>query len=125
MPTAANVLRASEAADQRFVAKPHNLPAQAVDNIERASFGLLDYLARMLAGKPVSTLALFPQYRAVQEAAGADRVHPADLWTMDWQWHDLPSDAQAVPRAADQATQAALEGQLLALMRPATALVAA
>jgi chemosensory pili system protein ChpA (sensor histidine kinase/response regulator) len=125
LPTAANVLRASEAAVQRFVAKPHKLTAQAVDNIERASFGLLDYLARMLAGKPVSTLALFPQYRAVQEAAGADRVHPADLWTMDWQWHDLPSDAQAVPRAADQATQAALEGQLLALMRPATALVAA
>ena len=39
----------------------------------------------MLAGKPVSPLALFPQYRAVQELAGADRVHPADLWPHDWQ----------------------------------------
>ncbi|HEY9064582.1 MAG TPA: Hpt domain-containing protein [Burkholderiaceae bacterium] len=125
LPTAANVLRASEAAVQRFVAKPHKLTNQAVDDIERASFGLLDYLARMLAGKPVSALALFPQYRAVQEAAGADRVHPADLWTLDWRWRELPTDPKAAPRLADEATQAALEAQLLALMRPATARSAA
>ena len=47
----------------------------------------------MLAGKPVSPLALFPQYRAVQALAGADRVHPADLWHVDWRWRDLPLDA--------------------------------
>ena len=117
LPTAANVLRASEAAVQRFVAKPHKLTPKAIDDIERASFGLLDYLARMLAGKPVSTLALFPQYRVVQEAAGADRVHPADLWPIDWQWRDLPSDTTVAPRTPDDATRAALEGQLLALMR--------
>src|SRR4030095_16930603 len=121
LPTAANVLRASEAAVQRFVAKPHKLTPQAIDDIERASFGLLDYLARMLAGKPVSTLALFPQYRAVQEAAGADRVHPADLWPLDWQWRELPSDATVPARAPDDATRTALEGQLLALMRGTSA----
>lgn len=121
LPTAANVLRASEAAVQRFVTKPHKLTPQAIDDIERASFGLLDYLARMLAGKPVSTLALFPQYRAVQESAGADRVHPADLWPMDWQWRELPSDTTVAARAPDDATRTALEGQLLALMRGATA----
>lgn len=121
LPTAANVLRASEAAVQRFVTKPHKLTPQAIDDIERASFGLLDYLARMLAGKPVSTLALFPQYRAVQEAAGADRVHPADLWPIDWQWRDLPTDATVTPRAADDATRTALEGQLLTLMRSTSA----
>ena len=60
------------------------------DTIEHASFALLDYLGRLLAGKPVSPLALFPQYRAVQELAGADRVHPADLWTGDWHWLELP-----------------------------------
>lgn len=121
LPTAANVLRASEAAVQRFVTKPHKLTPQAIDDIERASFGLLDYLARMLAGKPVSTLALFPQYRAVQEATGADRVHPADLWPIDWQWRELPSDATVPARAPDDATRSALEGQLLALMRGASA----
>jgi chemosensory pili system protein ChpA (sensor histidine kinase/response regulator) len=121
LPTAANVLRASEAAVQRFVTKPHKLTPQAIDDIERASFGLLDYLARMLAGKPVSTLALFPQYRAVQEASGADRVHPADLWPIDWQWRELPADATVTPRAADADTRTALEGQLLTLMRSTSA----
>lgn len=118
-PAAAMVLRASEAAVQRFVAKPHKLTAAVVDDLERASFALLDYLTRLLANKPVSTLSLFPQYRAVQEAAGADRVHPADLWVSDWQWRDLPTDPSATPRPHDDAMRAALEAQLLPLMRVA------
>jgi chemosensory pili system protein ChpA (sensor histidine kinase/response regulator) len=116
-PAAALVLRASEALVQRFVAKPHKLSAVVVDDIERASFALLDYLSRLLAGKPVSTLSLFPQYRAVQEAAGADRVHPADLWSVDWQWRDLPDDPSIVALPHDAATQALIEAQLLPLMR--------
>ena len=121
LPAAATFLRASEAAVQRGVAKPGKLNTPMVDDIERASFALLDYLARMLAGKPVSALSLFPQYRAVQEAAAASRIHPADLWTFDWQWHALPTDANAMPLAADAATHAAFEQQLLALMRGASA----
>jgi chemosensory pili system protein ChpA (sensor histidine kinase/response regulator) len=116
-PAAALVLRASEALVQRFVAKPHKLDAAVVDTVERASFALLDYLSRLLAGKQVSTLALFPQYRAVQEAAGADRVHPADLWACDWDWRDLPADPSARPLQHDAETQAAFEAQLLPLMR--------
>ena len=119
LPAAAMVLRASEAAVQRYVSKPHKLTTLVIDDIERASFALLDYLSRMLANKPVSTLSLFPQYRAVQEAAGADRVHPADLWAVDWQWRDLPADAHAVAIQPDAAIHAALESQLLALMRAA------
>ena len=118
-PAAAMVLRASEALVQRFVARPHKLTTRVVDDIERASFALLDYLSRLLAGKQVSTLSLFPQYRAVQEAAGADRVHPADLWPADWQWRDLPADPSALPLQHDAATQAAIEAQLLPLMRSA------
>ena len=121
LPAAATFLRASEAAVQRGVAKPDKLNTPMVDDIERASFALLDYLARMLAGKPVSALSLFPQYRAVQEAAAASRIHPADLWTFDWQWHALPTDANAMPLAPDAATHAAFEQQLLALMRGASA----
>ena len=116
-PAAATMLRASEALVQRLVAKPQKASSAAVEQIEHASFALLDYLARRLAGKPVATLALFPQYRAVQEAAGADRVHPADLWAFDWQWRALPADASAAPRAHDAATRADLEAQLLPLMR--------
>ena len=117
LPAVATVLRASEAAVQRYVSRPHKLSLAVVEDIERASFALLDYVARLLAGRPVSTLSLFPQYRAVQEAAGADRVHPADLWPLDWQWRDLPADLATTPRQPDAATHAALEGQLLALMR--------
>ena len=119
LPAAAMVLRASEALVQRFVAKPHKLTSLVVDDIERASFALLDYLSRLLAGKQVSTLSLFPQYRAVQEAAGADRVHPADLWSVDWQWRELPLDPSARPLPHDATTQAAIEAELLPLMRAA------
>ena len=105
LPTQALVLRASEAAVQRCIAKPPLLTVALVKHIERASFALLDYLGRLLAGKPVSALQLFPPYRALQEAAGAERVHPADLWPHDWKWRDLPADADIAPRRIDAATR--------------------
>jgi len=117
LPAAAAVLRACEAAVQRFVAKPHKLKTQVVDDLEKASFALLDYLSRMLSGKVVSPLAMFPQYRAVQEAAGADRVHPADLWAVDWRWRDMPVAGDVTPREPGAATRSALEQQMLVLMR--------
>ena len=93
------------------------LTAQIVEDIEKASFALLDYLGRRLAGKPVAALSMFPQYRAVQEAAGAERIHPADLWSVDWQWRELPSDTSVPPRALDASTRSAMEGHLLGIMR--------
>ncbi len=113
----AAVLRASEAAVVRFVAKPQKLTQQAVENLERASFALLDYIGRVLGGKAVSALALFPQYRAVQEDAGADRVHPADLWDVGWRWLELPADASAPARKLDAHTRGAIEQEFLALMK--------
>ncbi|HEX4509451.1 MAG TPA: Hpt domain-containing protein, partial [Burkholderiaceae bacterium] len=79
-PEGAQVLQAGEQAILRFSTRSRELDATAVATIERASFALLDYLRRRLLGKPVAAVALFPQYRALQELAGADRVHPADLW---------------------------------------------
>ena len=117
LPAVAVVLRASESAVQRFVAKPDKLTAADVDTIELASFALLDFLQRMLSGKPVSALALFPRYQAVQGLAGADRIHPADLWTADWRWLDLASEKGVTPHAVDDAAHAALEKNLLLLMR--------
>jgi chemosensory pili system protein ChpA (sensor histidine kinase/response regulator) len=124
LPAAATLLRASEAAVQKIIARPQKLDAAAIETIERGSFALLEYLARLLAGKPLSPVAMFPQYRALQELAGAERVHPAALWPHEWTWRELPEDPLAEPRAADAATQAELESQLLAQMRnpaPATA----
>ena len=120
LPAAAAVLRACEAAVQRYVSKPHKLTSLVVDDLERASFALLDYLSRMLSGKSVSALSMFPQYRAVQEAAGADRVHPADLWAVDWRWRDLPDAGSNVSaRQADAATRLVMEQHILVLMRRA------
>jgi chemosensory pili system protein ChpA (sensor histidine kinase/response regulator) len=117
LPTAAQVLRASEAALQKLTStRPAKLGAKHVECIEQASFALLDYLSRLLSGKPVSPLALFPQYREVQELAGADRVHPADLWPHDWQWRDVAGDG-ARPRAFDAALRSEVESLTLALMR--------
>ena len=86
---AGGVLRAAEAALQRLGSRPKLITVVAVATIERGSFALLDFIDRKLAGKPVSTLAMFPQYRALQELAGAARIHPADLWTVEWSWRDL------------------------------------
>ena len=120
LPAGASVLRACEAAVQRCIAKPRMLDIHAVATIESASFAVLDYVARLLSGKTVSPLAMFPQYRAVQELAGADRVHPADLWTREWTWQPLPDDELAVPRAADAATRSAIESKMLSVMRNPT-----
>ena len=125
LPAAAIVLRASETAVQRSISRPQSLTPELVADIEHASFGLLDYLGRVLAGKRVSPLSLFPQYRAVQEAVEADRFHPADLWAMDWRWREVESDLQAVPRKADDTSRAEVEGNLLSLMRGTQALTAA
>ncbi len=124
LPALARVLRAAESAVQRLLAKPALVDAQAVDVIEGVAFGVVDYLARMLARKAVSPLMLFPQYRDALQLAGADRIHPADLWQADWQdwqadwpWRELPQDAAAQPRDADDAARGLLEAEVLALMR--------
>ncbi|MEP7139213.1 MAG: hybrid sensor histidine kinase/response regulator, partial [Caldimonas sp.] len=125
LPAAAIVLRASETAVQRAVAKPLSLTPDLVSDLEHASFGLLDYLSRLLNGKPVSSLSLFPLYRAVQESVEAERVHPADLWPVDWRWRELASDPDVVPRQADTTVRGEFEGHLLSLMRGTQQLTAA
>ena len=121
---AAELLRAAEAALQRLSARPKLITPAAVATIERGSFALLDFIARRLAGKAVSTLSLFPQYKALQELAGAARIQPADLWTLDWSWRDLALDASVAPRRPDEATVSRIEADLLALMRGAPPSVA-
>ena len=113
----ARVLRASEAAVLRMVARPVLADAAAIAAVEQVSFALLDYLSRQLAGKPVSPVRLFPQYRSVQQLAGADRVHPADLWRQTWRWADLPADPSATPRASDDEARSDMESLVLPLMR--------
>jgi chemosensory pili system protein ChpA (sensor histidine kinase/response regulator) len=85
----AKVLRAMEALAQKFVQNPQLCSPDAVSKMEHASFALTEYLEGLLKGKDASPVALFPQYRAVLELAGAERVHPADLWQSDWRWVEV------------------------------------
>ena len=122
---AAELLRAAEAALQRISSRPKLLTPAAVDAIEHGSFALLEFIDRRLAGKPVSTLALFPAYKALQELAGAQRVHPADLWTVEWSWREAVLDTEVAQRHPDEDTFNRIEADLLALMRGAPPSVAA
>lgn len=117
MAAPARVLRAAEAAVQRIGSRPELATAAAVQAVEAASFAVLDYLHRLLARRPVSAVALYPQYRAVQELAGGDRVHPADLWAHRWHWESLPPEEGVAPREADGRALDELESLVLTLMR--------
>jgi chemosensory pili system protein ChpA (sensor histidine kinase/response regulator) len=128
-PEGARMLRASEQAVIRLSQKVRQLDGNAATILERSSFALLDFLRRRLAGKDVSPLALFPQYREVQTLAGADRIHPADLWQADApsQSTHLADVAPALVKASagthvmalkpDADTRGRMEQCMLALLR--------
>ena len=113
----ARVLRSSETAIQRLAGKPELMDLAAVEAIEAASFAVLDYLQRSLARRPISSVALFPQYRAVAQLAGGDRIHPADLWGQNWRWQELPGEPGVNARSADDHARGGMESLVLALMR--------
>ena len=87
----AKMLRAMETAAQRFVQRPELCSEEAANKVERASFALTEYLEGVLKGKAASSVALFPQYRAVLELSGGEHAHPADLWAVEWRWLDVPA----------------------------------
>lgn len=111
------VLRAMEAAVQKFVQQPEQCNQDAAGKIERASFALTEYLEGVLADKPVSAVSLFPQYRDVQELVRADRIHPADLWPFEWRWTEPELPAAAEPRNYDDSARAVLDQSVLQIMK--------
>jgi chemosensory pili system protein ChpA (sensor histidine kinase/response regulator) len=82
----AHMLRAMEAAVQQFVQRPERCNEASAALLERASFALLEYLDVIMGGVQESAVGLFPQYRDAQVLAGAERIHPADLWPVEWRW---------------------------------------
>jgi chemosensory pili system protein ChpA (sensor histidine kinase/response regulator) len=101
LPAPARLLHGMESVVQRFVQRPELCSDDAAVHMERASFAVTEYLEGLLKGKSASSVALFPQYRAVMELAGAERIHPADLWPLEWRWQPvaLPPDLAALPYA--------------------------
>ena len=115
---------AMESATGRFIHKPTLVTEESVSKLEHASFAVLEYLESILAGKNVSSIGLFVQYRDVKLLVGTDRVHPADLWVrrpFEWLEVDLP-----VARSLDYSAsvRADLDSALLRLMQSSDSMAA-
>jgi chemosensory pili system protein ChpA (sensor histidine kinase/response regulator) len=117
LPGPALVLRAMEAAVQKFVQHPEHCNTEAASKLERASFALTEYLQGVLSDRPVSPISLFPQYREVQELVRADRVHPADLWSLEWRWLEPEFVSNAQPQEYGSAARSRLDQAVLKLMK--------
>ncbi|MCR6479781.1 Hpt domain-containing protein [Variovorax sp. ZS18.2.2] len=111
------VLGAIEFAVQGFIAEPQRCTDSAVLKIERAGFAVTDFLSALLAGKPVSSVALFPQYRDVLELVGNERVHPADLWSTAWRWVEIKPALTQAAIAYDPSVRSRLDREVLQLVK--------
>ena len=125
LPGPALVLRAMEAAVQKFVQQPERCSQDAAVKIEQASFALTEYLEGVLADKPVSPVSLFPQYRQIQELVKADRIHPADLWPMEWRWLEPELSSKSEPRNYDTQSRTTFDQSVLQIMKGKAPLAAA
>ena len=117
----AKVLRAMEALAQKFVQRPELCSDDAAAKVERASFALTEYLEGVLKGKNASSVALFPQYRAVMDLVGSERVHPADLWAPEWRWLPLQAPVGAVATDYAPAIRAKMDQAVLKIVKSGTA----
>ncbi|MBD9391675.1 Hpt domain-containing protein [Acidovorax sp. ACV01] len=111
------VLRAMESAVQKFVQRPETCSDDAAAVIERASFALIEYLETVLAGKAASPVALFPQYRDAQALAGADRVHPADLWPVERRFREPEGAVSVTPLPYGPEARARLDAAVLRIVK--------
>jgi chemosensory pili system protein ChpA (sensor histidine kinase/response regulator) len=111
------VLGAMEFAVQSFITEPARCTEAAVHKIDRAGFAATDFLNALLAGKTVSSVALFPQYRDVLELVGNERVHPADLWSMSWRWVEIKPAPTQTALVYDPAVRSKLDREVLKIVK--------
>ncbi|GAA4352778.1 hypothetical protein GCM10023165_42490 [Variovorax defluvii] len=111
------VLGAMEFAVQSFVAEPARCTDAAAHKIDRAGFAVTDFLNALLAGKTVSPVALFPQYRDVLELVGNERVHPADLWDVNWRWAEIKPSPTQTAMVYDPAVRSKLDREVLKIVK--------
>ncbi|MDO8774356.1 MAG: Hpt domain-containing protein [Burkholderiaceae bacterium] len=114
------IVSAMEQVVQRFVQRPGLTTEDAVSKLERTSFAVMEYLECLLSGKAVSSVALFVQYRDVRILAGAERVHPADLWSREsFNWLDPNMPVCQTPLQYDPGVRSAMDSALLRVMQTA------
>ena len=113
---AADLVASMEEAAERFGQKPQMCTEKSVALMERASFALLEYLGHVLKGRSVSFVALFPQYKDIQELVGVDRVHPADLWHGDGGQTE-PNTPEVASLALDRSARERLDAGMLHIIK--------
>ena len=121
---AAILAEAMETVAGKFVQRPEMITEDAIRKLEHASFAVLEYLESLLAGKNVSSIGLFVQYRDIKGLAGFARVHPADLWVRQpFQW--LQPEMSAI-RSLDYSLSIrdTIDSALLKIMQSADAAAA-
>ena len=114
---AAQMVRAMETAVQQYVLRPESCTEDDAIKLEQAGFALVDYLENQLSDKPRAALGLFSQYKQVLEMAGADRIHPADLWDHPWHWADPATPAAAQRIAYGPEIRGRLDQRVLKIMK--------
>ena len=120
----AKVLRAMEALAQKFAQRPELCSDDAAVKVERAGFAVAEYLEGVLKGKSASSVALFPQYRDVLDLVGGERVHPADLWSIDWAWVDTAMPVHAAPSGYEPKLRTLLDQSVLRVVKTGDPLAA-
>ncbi|MBR7799906.1 hybrid sensor histidine kinase/response regulator [Undibacterium fentianense] len=65
---------------ERIQADKLEISADVVQKVTEAFYAVQRYLEDLLAGNPQQPVRLFPEYRALLELKGAERIHPADLF---------------------------------------------
>ena len=113
----AKVMRAMEALAQKFAQRPELCSDDAAVKVERAGFAVAEYLEGVLKGKSASSVALFPQYRDVLDLVGGERVHPADLWSIDWAWVDAAMPVHAAPSGYEPKLRTLLDQSVLRVVK--------
>ncbi|MDB5731504.1 MAG: hybrid sensor histidine kinase/response regulator [Variovorax sp.] len=123
-PAAARVLGAMETLAQCCIIEPQRCTEAAISKVELAGFAVMEFLQWLLAGKAVSSVALFPQYREVLEFVGHDRIHPADLWSMPWRWVDVSAPWARPALVYDPAVRSTFDREVLKVVKDGDAVAA-
>ena len=96
-----------------FTKNPHSCNENAIQVIEQATRGIIEFLEAVLKGRPASEVGLFPQYRELAILTNSPRIHPADLWCASWQWRDLQVSTAFSVAAADPRLKQKMDDALL------------
>ena len=119
MPGGAVVLRSMEITAKAFIRRPDLCSEDAVSVFERAGAALVEFLETALAGKPVSAVALFPQYRDVAELTDGEKAHPADLWNFEWRWIEPRLSRRESPLKYGVSVRSQLDQAVLRIVKSA------